>query len=434
MIKIKHLPLILALSVIPLSAKKQEAPTVNYYSLATLMIMDGKYDKAMKELDEIDENSPTFDGSKYYTMRGVISLKKSDYFEAIKWLNKAVEATKTKVYLPPKSKEEIEKEKEKKHLIDFILPEEKKPKKKEVVYPPDFHPEKMREEKIEQLYMYLSKAYYKSKDYENTVRALDLAGIKGSSKPALYTLRGECYWKLKEHNEAINALNRGLEIFPSDKTLLKQKFYYYRDLKLYRTAIEAYKRYLEVADASPNEYLALAQMLVSGNQIDLAIKVLEEARLDFPDAPKLSMFLGQLYMKKDMVHVSAQLFETASYYDSNYTKDAAEMTRRAKELPHALYLNAGVTDKAEKIKQKIAILVDREEFEKVIGLKDALRRYNMLSDDNLRYALAYAYYMVKDYDNAEKNFKKITDNGLFSKATLIRKNIEKCKNNSLECL
>lgn len=116
------------------------------------------------------------------------------------------------------------------------------------------------------------------------------------------------------------------------------------------------------------------------------------------------------------------------------TPKRQEMHRRAKDLPHALYLNSKLADTKEKLKQKVAIFVDRGEFEKVIGLKDGLGRYGLLADDNLRYALAYAYYMVKDYDEAEKHFKKIKDNALFSKATVIRKSIEKCKKNSLECI
>ena len=60
----------------------------------------------------------------------------------------------------------------------------------------------------------------------------------------------------------------------------------------------------------------------------------------------------------------------------------------------------------EKLKQLVAIYLDRGEFEKVIGLKDGLERYNLLEDDNLRYALAYSYYMAKDYPNAEIQLKK----------------------------
>ncbi len=135
-----------------------------------------------------------------------------------------------------------------------------------------------------------------------------------------------------------------------------------------------------------------------------------------------------------MPHVTADLFEKGSFYDSTYLKEAAEMYRRNGELAHALYLNSMMTDKEEKTKQKVAIFISRGEFEKVIGLKDALDRYGLLTNDNMRYALAYAYYVVKDYENAEMHLKKIDDDELFSKATVIRKNIEKCKSNSLECI
>ena len=110
------------------------------------------------------------------------------------------------------------------------------------------------------------------------------------------------------------------------------------------------------------------------------------------------------------------------------------MYRRSGDLAHAFYLNSKMTDKAEKTKQQVAIYVGREEFEKIIALKDALDRYGLLNDDAMRYALAYAYYVSRDYESAETHLKKIQDDELFSKATIIRKNIEKCKNNPMECL
>ena len=81
-----------------------------------------------------------------------------------------------------------------------------------------------------------------------------------------------------------------------------------------------------------------------------------------------------------------------------YLKEAAEMYRRNGALTHALYLNSMMRDNEEKTKQKVAIFVSRGEYEKVIGLKDALDSYGLLKDDNMRYALAYAYYIAKDYE------------------------------------
>ncbi|MMZ69804.1 hypothetical protein D1872_327140 [compost metagenome] len=82
----------------------------------------------------------------------------------------------------------------------------------------------------------------------------------------------------------------------------------------------------------------------------------------------------------------------------------------------------------------MAVLISEGAFEKVIGLEADLARYGLLNNDTIRYALAYAYYMVKDYSQAQKHLKKITDSQLFSKATIIRKNIEKCKEKPLECI
>jgi len=426
--KTLYTSLVLASFYIPLNAANHSKETgPDHMALATMMIYDGKYDKATKELDEVDKNGTDFDAAKYATMRGIIALKAEIYPEAIKEFNDAVAKTKVKVYLPPKTEEE----KKKKHLLSFVgLHFEKKKK----VVLPEFDPEAIRKDKLEQLYLYLSQSYYKNKQYLETVQSLDNAGERGRDRAALFTLRAECYWKANEKENAIATLTKGAEHFPKDTTLLKQKFYYFAELKLFQAAIENAKIYIKKVKAAPTEYISLAQMLNRGGEKQEAIKILEEGKMRFPSSAKISMLLGYLYNKDDMIHTTANLFEEASYYDSNYTKDAAEMYRRAGELPHALYLNASMTNKAEKIKQQIAIFVDRGEFEKVIGLKNAMDRYGLLEDDKLRYALAYAYYVVKDYDKAERYLKQIQDNALFSKATIIRKNIEKCKKNSLGCI
>jgi tetratricopeptide (TPR) repeat protein len=282
--------------------------------------------------------------------------------------------------------------------------------------------------------MYLSQAYYKAEQYIDAVHALDSAGEKGRARVSLFTLRAECYWKADQKGAAIDALSRGAKLFPKDATLLKQKFYYFAELKLYQASIAAAKAYMKKMPANAQEYISLAQMLQSGGESEEAIKVLEEAKLKFPSSAKVHILLGHYYNQKDMPHVTADLFEKGSFYDANYLKEAAEMYRRNGELAHALYLNSMMTDKEEKTKQKIAIYIGKGEFEKIIGLKDALDRYGLLKNDNMRYALAYAYYVVKDYDRAEVHLKKIEDDELFSKATVIRKNIEKCRSNSLECI
>lgn len=399
----------------------KEAQEVDHVALATLMIYDGKYDKARAELGLVDKQSELYDAAKYYTVYGVLESKVDHLEAAIDNYEKAVEATRVKVYKAPKVY------KKRKHLFSIGADEEPEPET------PKFDPEKIRKEKMEKLYIYLSQAYYKVKDYQKSVDALDNAGELGRNKASLYAFRADCYWKLKKQNKAIEALSGGYETF-KEASLLKQKLFYYAELTLYQAAVETSMEYMKNVGKNEEDFMALAQMLMSADQTNAAIKVLEEAKIRFPDNAKLSVLLAHSYMKKEMPYSGASLFEYSSYYDQKYLKDAVEVYRRVKDYPHAIFLNSLMLDKQEKLKQKVAIYIDRGEFEKVIGLKDGLNRYGMLEDDNLRYALAYAYYMAKDYESAEAQLKRISDSELFAKATLIRKNIEKCKDDSMECI
>jgi len=416
--------LILMISVLA-EAKSEEVAEVDHLALATMMVYDGKFDKANAELLEARKNDTDLDMSKYYTIKGVISMRQEKHVQAINYLKKAVEATKVKVYKAPASAKE-----KRRHLFSVGSSEKPQPK----VSTPIFNAEKLRADQLQKLYSHLSQESYKVKDYGATIKYLDLQGPLGRDQASEYMLRADCYWKLGDRDSAVAMLTKGAGAFPSDQSLLKQKFYYFTELGLYQEAIKSAKAYMKRAKPNAKEYMALAQMLLAGGQRDESIKVLEETKMLFPKEAKVDMLLGHLYLKKGMQYTTANLFEQGSYYEHKYVKEAAEMYRRAGMIPHALYLNSQVIDKQKKLKQKIAIYVDRQEYAKIIGLIDALKRYKMLDDDTIRYAVAYAYYMSKDYEEAEKHLKKINDSELFSKATIIRKNIEKCQDNSMECI
>lgn len=420
----KIISIILAMSIFAISSfSKEDEMDVDHLAMASMMIYDAKYEIAKDELKLVNQKASSFDAAKFYTVSGVLESKLGNNENAIIHYKKAIEATKVKEFKAPK------KEIKEKYL--FSIGNSEVEEKSSL---PKYNPQAVRAEKISQLYLYLSEAYYKTKDYKNTINSLDNAGERGKNRAALYTLRAECYWKIKEYSNAINALSTGSAKFPQDTRLLKQKFYYFADLKLYQAAIEASREYMSKAGSSASEHIVLAQMLIGANETNQAIVLLEEARLKYPKEPKIGILLGHMYLKKDMKNTTAYLFEVSSNYEKQYLKDAIEMNRRANRLPHAIYLNAKNHDKVDQTKQNIATYLERGEFRKVIGMKSALERYKLLEDENMRYALAYAYYMAGDYDNAETQLKQITDSELFSKATLVRKNIEKCKNDAMECI
>ena len=395
---------------------------VDNISIATLLIYDGNYKKAKDELDLVNKENKNFDAAKFYTVKGVLDSKTNNIEGSVQNYNKAIDATKVKTFKAPNVYTQ------EKYLFSIGKTQVKKSEE------PIFDAKKVKKEKLEKLYLYLSQSYYKLKDYKNTALSLEEAGQKGRDRAALFSLRSECYYKIKDYHKAIDTLNEGSEFFPNDSTLLKQKFYYLADLGLYQSAIDNAKQYMKKVGADSSEYLLLAQLLIEASQIDESIKILELSCVKFPKVAKLKMLLGHMYMKKNMSRTTAHMFKLASYNDTKFLGDAVEMHRRNKDYAHAIFLNTQMPDKVQKIKQKIAIYLDRGEFEKVIGLTTALKRYNILADDNIRYALAYSFYMAKDYTSAENHLKLISDNELFSKATIIRKNIEKCQKNNMECI
>ncbi len=394
----------------------------NHLELAAMMYYDGNYTKATNELKAVARNAEEFDAARFYTISGLVAMKTKKYDKAAEYLQKAIEATKVKKFVDPYA----QKQKARKHIF---LRDFKKEQKRS-----GFDPEKIRKQKLEQLYLFLSRAYYRQKNYQKAIEALDAAGEAAKKRPGLFLYKADCYWKMGNHAAAIDLLNEAITKFPDTKTLWKQKFYYLAKLQLYHPAAEVAKKVLRDGNTTAKEYITFAQVLLRGGEKHEATALLEEANLKYDNEAKIPLLLGNIYLREAMLHSSAQLLEKGAMIDRKYLRDAVEMYRRAKELPHARYLNALNSDPVSKLKAKVAILVSQGAFEKLAGLREDLARYGLLENDTIRYALAYAYYSIKEYALAEAQLKKITDNQLFAKATIIRKNIEKCKQNSLECL
>ncbi|HFS85055.1 MAG TPA: tetratricopeptide repeat protein, partial [Epsilonproteobacteria bacterium] len=185
-----------------LQAQESEEQTITHMEIATIMYYDGKYNKALEELDKAKDAHTDIEWDKYHNMRGLIFLKEDQYQEAIGAFKEAISATEKKVYTPP-----VEDKPKREYL--FSLFSDKNETEEPVVKKPVFDAEKLRKDQIEEIYLFLSQAYYKAGVYLNAAAALDSAGDKGRARASLYTLRAECYWKGERKDLAIDALSTG---------------------------------------------------------------------------------------------------------------------------------------------------------------------------------------------------------------------------------
>ncbi len=173
--------------------------------------------------------------------------------------------------------------------------------------------------------------------------------------------------------------------------------------------------------------------LRKAKEIDRAISIAEIANMQYEKSAPITVLLAHLYLDKEQVQSAARLFDEASIEDRKYTKESAELFRRAKEYTLSLYKNSQMLDAKEKYKQKVAIYLEFGDYERVIATHDALERSGLLENEDMRYALAYAYYMVGDYPTCEAELKHLQRGDLFQKALELRKNMQKCQNNHWEC-
>ena len=69
----------------------------------------------------------------------------------------------------------------------------------------------------------------------------------------------------------------------------------------------------------------------------------------------------------------------------------------------------------------------------MVAKTEALKRYDLLSDENILYALGFAHYRNGDFEQSRTLLKRSTDNQLFAKASHLFKQIEICQNDPYAC-
>ncbi len=382
----KRLFLILLLSIAFLSPvgavdQKASAEEVDYLTLAAVLIRDGYFDRAETALKSVDLEKEDLDKVRFYTLRGLVYLKKQVYQQAIADFRQSIAEGQTE----------------------------------------------------KSVYIYIAQAHYALKQYRETIDALNEAGELGREKPELFSIKAQCFWKLDAYNKAWDVLDEGETRFPEYVAFLRQRFFYLVELKLFQKAAVYGQRYLDSGKAKADDYLALGSALRKSGATDKALHFLELAKMKYPGNDLVIIELAHVYLEQDQIVTAATLFEEAARYKNKYSQEASELFRRAKQLYHALYLNSKITDQKEKLKQRLAIFLEFGDFEMAAAMEKALSRVGLLENEDMRYALAYSQFEVGDFENAEKHLQYLTRPDLFKKASELRKSMQECMADQFQC-
>ncbi len=373
--------LIMLLGLLSAAAKNDD---IDYLQLAALMLRDGHVARAADALHNVDTNASDLDKGRYFMLKGLVETKQGDYRTANEDFYRCIDASEDANATKP-------------------------------------------------LYLYIAQNSFRLKDYAGCIEALEHVPQMTRENPKLLSLEAECYWRENDHEKALALLRTLNRLHPKYYDAYKQRFYYLVSLHLYQAALDDAKTYLKNAKANETILLNFINALRRSGQTDKAIALAEKAHLRYPNSVKITVMLAHLYLDKEMVVAAAGLFDEASLQDRKFTKESAEMYRRARDFVMALYKNTQMLDTKEKYRQRLAIFLEYGDYERVIAARDALRRSGLMKEEPIRYALAYAYYMEGDFDRAEALLKTLSKPDLFKKAIELRKKMDACRHNVWEC-
>ncbi|MDX1570996.1 MAG: tetratricopeptide repeat protein [Xanthomonadales bacterium] len=371
-------------------AKKDKGEDeVNYVELASVLVQDGNYERAEQALLNVENPAAEgVDTPRYYTVYGLIHLNRSQLELARNSFNKAIETG----------------------LIDEVTGETP-----------------------EVIYIYLAQCHFGLEEYREAIKALDRAGETAERISSTWSMRAHAHWLLHERQRAFDVLARAGQRFPDNTNFLRRKVFYLIELGLYLEAAEVGRAYLERSEGSAEDHVSIGTALHRAGNHDQALEFLESAHLRYPESEIVSKVLAHTYLETGRPLAAAELFHKASMRNPELVSEAAELYRRAGKPYRALMLNGQIRNQTRKLQQRLAIFLQLKDYEQITTMEDALFRVGLLEDEDIRYALAYAWFQVGDYEKAEGHIQKLRSPELFRKGTELREAMEECKAESWRC-
>lgn len=364
----------------PVAAKGKQAEEVDHLALAAALLRDGHADRAQTVLKQVDPQDPALAKDRYHTLRALAAYELTDYEAAFDAFGAALDAG----------------------ADDPALR------------------------------IYRAQSAYKLQRCPAVLTALEAAGEL--SQAPLYLMQADCEWRTEARGAALETLAQGEARFPEQgRAFLQLRVKRLVEVGLYQAAVETAQGLLGDA-ATLDDYLFLSEALLQSNQHARARVVLEQARMRWPDDVRPTVQLAHAWLGTGHVRTAATLFERAADRDSRYAKDAAELHRRRNAPYPALLQNARILDQQAKLRQRVGILLEQQRYAAVTALGPRLTRLGLLqSDEELRYALAFAWFRQGEFEASEAELRKLRRTDLFERAAGLRKAMAECRADRARC-
>lgn len=355
---------------------------VNYLELAALMLQDNNIQRAQVALQQVDLNDENLDKYRYHLLRGLLAYKTNQSEQAILAFDQAAAI----------------------HPLEPAMN------------------------------MYLAQASFTAGQFQRTLQALDAAGY-GLTKDMVdaYHLRAQAHWQLHQKAEAIAVMNSAMQRFSNEGSFVKRKILYLIAMELHSQAATLGLEYVQKYPVNATDYLAIGVALKNTDNLQQALKFMESAHLQFPEDIKISKALASIYVSQQHYLSAAGLVHKLAMRDPNLMAETAELYRKAGYLHQALILNGLVTDNTKKLTQRLGLLIELGMFDQATALEEDLNRARISDNDDVNYALAFSFFKLSDYDQAEQRLSRLNQPESIEKALQLRDYMSQCANNKWLC-
>lgn len=359
----------------------KKAQKTDFISLAAIMLKDGHYDRALLALQSVDLENEETDLIRFYTLQGLAYMNLNDRLAAKDSLTQAI----------------------KKGQQDPVI------------------------------YIYLAQINYALKEYYDVIAAVNDAGEIVRDYPTILEMKAQSQWHLKQTDAAIETLNTAQKMISNDYRFMRRKVFYLMELKLYQQAALLGKQYLNKSAAKASDTIAIGNALRLSKEYQEAVSIMESARLKFPDDVTIAKVLAHTYIDMGKLNSGAFILEQAAQYDPKLIAEASEVYRRAGRYYKSLTLTTSIRDLKVKLKQRLAIYLALKRYEQASNMKKSLYRSGLLADENIRYALAYAYFSSGQFDAASRQIDFLKEAELFKKGVELRRMMASCTEEPWQC-
>jgi tetratricopeptide (TPR) repeat protein len=361
-------------------AKKNEE--IDWLAVAETLLRDGALERAESSLANVDPAAEGADVPRYWMVKGLIAMARSQTDDAIAAFERSIEARNAEPLVR----------------------------------------------------LYLAQAYFSREDWARTIDTIEAAGPALADISGAWSMRAHANWMAGRKQAALDVLREAALKFPANSSFTRRQIFYLIESGLYQEASAVAREFTGRADVGPGDYAAIGSALRRAKSLDESKALLETARLRWPDNDDLAKALAQTYLEAQQPLAAAGLLADVAERDPNLLPEAAELYRRAGFPMRALALNQRVLDGRKKLKQRVGILAELRRYEQIVGMADALARARLLDDEDVRYALAYATFRAGDFEGAERHLAALRRPDLFRKATELRQIMNECADARWTCV